>query len=180
MQLWGAALNGMISRKVRICCDRCRMFPCAIHTTNSHSQSIACWPFLNRQSRPHLLRSAPKRLRSGSLVPSKNSHRIVVLKTGKVYVRASTKTSLQLHKVLAWQTRLLLLLCCCRTLFGVGDKGVEARVAVKRFEIGVFFYAQIAHWGESVIDRLVQKRQCLVTLPPEGSDATQNVRRKGG
>jgi len=32
-----------------------RMFLCAIHTTHSDSQSIACWPFLNRDSRLHLL-----------------------------------------------------------------------------------------------------------------------------
>ena len=58
MQLWGAALSGRPSTKDRKCRYRCRMFPCAIHTTNSHSQSIACWQFLNRESRPHLLRSA--------------------------------------------------------------------------------------------------------------------------
>jgi hypothetical protein len=64
MQLWSAALNGRTSTKDRI--RRGRMFPCAIHTTNSHSQSIACWQLLNRESRPHLLRSALQRLRSGS------------------------------------------------------------------------------------------------------------------
>src|SRR5437879_4129646 len=41
MQLWGAALNGRTSTKDRICRYRCRMFPCAIHTTNSHSQTTA-------------------------------------------------------------------------------------------------------------------------------------------
>src|SRR5947208_13568242 len=55
MQLWGAALNGRTSTKDRICRYRCRMFPCAIHTTNSHSQSTAYWQFLSRNSRLHLL-----------------------------------------------------------------------------------------------------------------------------
>src|SRR5207247_8726650 len=54
MQLWGAALNGRTSTKDRICRYSYRMVPCAIHTTNSHSQSTAYWQFLNRESRPHL------------------------------------------------------------------------------------------------------------------------------
>ena len=41
MQASSAALNGRTSTKDRICRYRCRMFPCAIHTTNSHSQSTA-------------------------------------------------------------------------------------------------------------------------------------------
>ena len=55
MQLWSAAPNERISRKDRICCDRCRMFPCAIQTIHCHSQSIAFWPFVNRNSQLHLL-----------------------------------------------------------------------------------------------------------------------------
>ncbi len=58
MQLWGAAVNGRTSTKDRICRYRCRMFPCAIHTTNSHSQSIACWRFLSRDSHLHLPNSS--------------------------------------------------------------------------------------------------------------------------
>ena len=50
MQLWGAALNGRTSTKDRICRYRCRMFPFAIHTTHHHSQSTACWPFLEQGS----------------------------------------------------------------------------------------------------------------------------------
>src|SRR5438445_1248375 len=53
-QASSAALNGTSSRAGRICRYRCRMFPCAIHTIHCHSQSIACWPFLSRDSRPHL------------------------------------------------------------------------------------------------------------------------------
>src|SRR6266480_2663738 len=71
MQVWSAALNGRTSTEDRICCDRCRMFPCAIHTTNSHSQSTAYWQFLNRESRPHLPNSLFLRLRSGSLQPDR-------------------------------------------------------------------------------------------------------------
>ncbi len=43
-----------------------RMFLCAIHTTHSDSQSIACWPFLNRDSRLHLLNFLFRQFRSGS------------------------------------------------------------------------------------------------------------------
>src|SRR5438046_9897034 len=62
MQLWGAALNGRTSTKDRIYRYRCRMFPCAIHTTNSHSQSTAYWQFLDRQDQPHPLNSSLLRL----------------------------------------------------------------------------------------------------------------------
>src|SRR5438309_8835674 len=66
MQVWSAALNGRTSTKDRICRYRCRMFPCAIHTTNSHSQSTAYWQFLNRGSRPHLRNFLFQRLHSSS------------------------------------------------------------------------------------------------------------------
>ena len=68
MQLWSAALNGRTSRKDRICRYRCRMFPCAIHTTYCHSQSIACWRFLGRQGRLHLPNSSFQRLRNRSCI----------------------------------------------------------------------------------------------------------------
>ena len=41
-------------------------------------------------------------------------------------------------------------------LFGVGNEGVEARVAVKRFEIGIFFHLEIVRGGQSMIDCLSQ------------------------
>src|SRR5438445_8104836 len=66
MQVWSAALNGRTSTKDRICRYRCRMFLCAIHTTNSHSRSIPCWPFLGRNSRPHLPNFLFQRLRRRS------------------------------------------------------------------------------------------------------------------
>ena len=63
MQLWGAALNGRTSTKDRMCRDRCRMFPCAIHTIHSRSRSIPCWPFLSRETQAHRLNSSLQRLR---------------------------------------------------------------------------------------------------------------------
>src|SRR5437899_10304794 len=44
-------------------------FPRGIHITHYHSQSIACWPFLSRDSQPHLPNSSFLRLRSGSFAP---------------------------------------------------------------------------------------------------------------
>src|SRR5207244_783102 len=41
-------------------------FPCAIHTIHFHSQSLACWPFLSRDSQLHLLNSSFLRLRRRS------------------------------------------------------------------------------------------------------------------
>ena len=64
MQVWSAALNGRTARRTEYAVTDDRMFLCAIHTTHSDSQSIACWPFLNRNSRLHLPRSLLLRLRS--------------------------------------------------------------------------------------------------------------------
>src|SRR5439155_18708590 len=50
--------GGRTSRKDKICCDRYRMFPCAIRTVRSRSPNTACWPSVNRNSRPHLPNSS--------------------------------------------------------------------------------------------------------------------------
>src|SRR5437870_1641662 len=63
-QALSAALDGRKNRGGRRSSDTCHRFPCAIRTIQFHSQSIACWPFLNRNSRPHLPRSSLLRLRS--------------------------------------------------------------------------------------------------------------------
>ena len=53
---------------------------------------------------------------------------------------------------------LLLLLCgCCGTLFGMGDDGVEAWVAVKRLEIRVILDAKVQAGRYTVIDGFAQE-----------------------
>lgn len=44
--------------------------------------------------------------------------------------------------------------CCRGALFGVRDQRSEAGVAVKRFEIGVFFHTQRSRRGQSMVGSL--------------------------
>ena len=64
-----AALDERESRTGRRSSDTCHRFPRVVRTTQSHSQNIACWPFLNRNSRLHLLNFSFLRFRSGSFAP---------------------------------------------------------------------------------------------------------------
>src|SRR5437660_414327 len=57
-----AALDERESRTGRRSNGIRHMFPCGIRTAHCHSQSIACWPFLSRDSQPHLPNSSFLRL----------------------------------------------------------------------------------------------------------------------
>ena len=63
-QALSAALDGRKNRAGRRSSDTCHRFPHVVRTNQSHSQSIACWPFLSRNSRLHLLNFSFQRLRS--------------------------------------------------------------------------------------------------------------------
>ena len=58
-----AAPDGRSSRTGRRSHDSRYRFPCGIHTTHYHNQSIACLASLSRDSRLHLLNSSLLRLR---------------------------------------------------------------------------------------------------------------------
>jgi hypothetical protein len=51
-------------------------------------------------------------------------------------------------------------------LFRMRDEGCEARVAMKRTEIGILVHSQVVAWRESVIHGLAQQRNCLVFVSP--------------
>ncbi len=53
-QASNAALDGSKNRAGRRPSDTRHKFPRVVRTTQFRSQSIARWPFLNRNSRPHL------------------------------------------------------------------------------------------------------------------------------
>src|SRR2546429_6130449 len=65
----GAGFDATINRMGRRSSGIHHRFPRGIHITHYHSQSIACWPFLSRDSQPHLPNSSFLRLRSGSFAP---------------------------------------------------------------------------------------------------------------
>jgi len=62
--LLNAPLDGTKNKTGRRPSDTCHRFPHVVRTTQFRSQSIACWPFLNRNSRPHLPNYLLPRLRS--------------------------------------------------------------------------------------------------------------------
>ena len=59
-----AALDGRKNKTGKRPSDTRHRFPRVVRITHFRSQSIACWPFLNRNSRLHLPRSLLLRLRS--------------------------------------------------------------------------------------------------------------------
>src|SRR5438128_1245304 len=84
------------ARRTEYTVYRCRMFPCAIHTTRCHSQSIACWPFVGRNSQPHLPNFLFQRLRT---VPA---WRTLTLKGSEgLWVRGRNTYALDADAVLA-------------------------------------------------------------------------------
>src|SRR6266849_5031068 len=74
----------------------------------------------------------------------------------------------------------LLLHGCGGALFGVGNKGVEARVAVKRLEIRILPDVEICIRRESVVDCLSQERKSLVMITCQCKYASQTVRGECG
>src|SRR5215469_11531381 len=58
-------------------------------------------------------------------------------------------------------------------LFGVGNKGVEARVAVEGLEIVVLFHAQLAGGRQPVVNCSSQERQRLCAIPPLRRDTSK-------
>src|SRR5260370_40069675 len=58
---------------------------------------------------------------------------------------------------------------------GVGDKSVEARVAVEGLKTGVLFHAECSGWKQPVVECLSQKRECLSAISPARCDNTEAV-----
>ena len=65
-------------------------------------------------------------------------------------------------------------------LFGVGDDGVEARVAVKRLEIRVTLDAKVQAGRYTVIDGFAQEWERLIALPLVRCNASEVIGRHGG
>ena len=72
-------------------------------------------------------------------------------------------------------SRLLTFLRGCCALFGVGDKGVEARVAVERLEILFLVDVQVGSGRETVVHCVLQRREPFVAAPLACQQASQLV-----
>jgi hypothetical protein len=64
---------------------------------------------------------------------------------------------------LAIPSPLFALLSCSGALFGIRDQRIKARVAVKGFEVGVFFDTQVARRFETAINRSAQQGERLAS-----------------
>jgi hypothetical protein len=68
---------------------------------------------------------------------------------------------------------------CGSALFGVGDQGVEARVAVQGLEIRIISDAKFNDRVD-VLDCLAQKRHCLISVALACHNASKMVCRHSG
>src|SRR5262249_32851870 len=60
-------------------------------------------------------------------------------------------------------------------LFGMRDEGCEARVVLERFAVGIFFDAKVCSGIETMVNRLAQKRQRLISASLERQHACEVI-----